>query len=78
MIVRILELVGVLLAVGFLVTQVAIPGLFGQPLMPLFRGERRAKQRLAEAEEQRRIAQTERQTDREYRRAGIDRGKKRS
>lgn len=69
MLLRILELAFLLLVVAFLITQIAIPGLTGLPLFPWIRKDQRAKQRLAEAEENTRVARIERATDREYAKA---------
>lgn len=66
---RVLELAVLILGIAFLITQIAIPGLTGLPLFPWFRGEKKAKQRLAEAQELTRVRRIERETDREYTRA---------
>jgi hypothetical protein len=71
MFLRVLELTGLALFIGFLVTQVAIPGLANLPLFPWFRGERKAQHRLADAQEQARIADTEKAADRAFKKADI-------
>lgn len=60
-----------ILIVAFIVTQVAIPGLLGQPLFPWFRRERQLDQKLGEAREQVRLAAGEKEVERTLRKAGI-------
>src|SRR4029077_1480199 len=70
---KLVEISALVLLVTYLITQLAIPGLLGQPLNPLFRRGRQLDKKLGEAEEQVRLAQQERKVTSTLRRAGISR-----
>ncbi len=70
---RLVEISALVLLLAYLITQLAIPGLLGQPLNPLFRRGRELDKKLGEAEEQVRLARQERKLSSTLRRAGISR-----
>jgi hypothetical protein len=73
MFLMIIEIAAGILFVGFIVTQVIIPGFTGLPLLPWFRRERKLSAKQAEAEEQVRLYQGEKKLDRTLAQARIRR-----
>lgn len=58
------EIVILILMAAFIVTQMIIPAIFGRPMFPWFRRERKIDQSLAEVREDLSVAEGEREVDR--------------